>query len=151
MPAVNGPSGMAVTYTVYTDPVTGLPFTVTNTDTTVLGTLTAAAVGSNGADLTNLVYRGVKIVVDITTIAGTAPTLIVTIQGKDVVSGKYYTLLASAALAVTGTTVMTVYPGLIAAANLTANDVLPKTWRVITTIGGTTPAVTATVGASLVR
>jgi len=51
----------------------------------------------------------------------------------------------------TGTTVLTVYPGLTAAANVTVNDVLPRTWRVITAIGGSTPAVTATVGASVIH
>lgn len=108
----------------------------------------AAAAGVNSADQANSSARGVKVVVDITAITGT-PTLTVTLQGKDPISGKYYTLLASAALSAVGTTVLTVYPGLTAAANLTANDVLPATWRVITAIGGTTPAVTATIAATL--
>lgn len=112
--------------------------------------LAAASVGANGADQLNLNARGLKLVIDITTITGTTPTLTVTIQGKDPVSGKYFTILASAALNATGTTVLTVYPGLTASANITANDVLPRDWRVITAIAGTTPAVTATIGASLV-
>lgn len=112
--------------------------------------LAAASVGANGADQLNLNARGLKLVIDITTITGTTPTLTVTIQGKDPVSGKYFTILASAALNATGTTVLTVYPGLTASANVTANDVLPRDWRVITAIAGTTPAVTATIGASLI-
>lgn len=112
--------------------------------------LAAAAVGANGADKVNLNARGLKLVIDITAITGTTPTLTVTIQGKDPVSGKYFTILASAALNAAATTVLTVYPGLTAAANVTANDVLPRDWRVIYAIGGTTPAVTATIAASLV-
>lgn len=109
----------------------------------------AAAAGTSSADQANTSARGIKVVVDVTAITGTTPTLTVTLQGKDPISGKYYTLLASAALSAVGTTVLTVYPGLTAAANLTANDVLPATWRVITAIGGTTPAVTATIAATL--
>ena len=119
-------------------------------DTGALLNYAAASVGSNSADQTNPNGRGIKIVVDVTAITGTTPTLTVTLQGKDTASGKYYTILASAALTAAGTTVLTVFPGLVAAANVTANDVLPRTYRVIAVIGGTTPAVTATVGASLV-
>ena len=120
-----------------------------NADTAALITHNAASAGVNGADQANYTARGVKLVIDVTAISGTTPTLTVTIQGKDAASGKYYTILASAALAATGTTVLTVFPGLTASANVTANDVLPKTWRVISAIGGTGPSVTATVGASL--
>jgi hypothetical protein len=112
-----------------------------------LATLAAASAGGNLADQVNYQHRGVKVIVDITALTGTSPTLTVTIQGKDEVSGKYYTLLASAALNATGTTVLTVYPGLTASANVMANDTLPKLWRVITAIAGTGPAVTATIAA----
>lgn len=121
-----------------------------NIDTAELITHSAASAGVNGADQNNISGKGLKLVIDITAITGTGPTLTVTLQGKDVASGKYYTILASAALAATGTTVLTVHPGLTAAANVVANDILPKTWRVISAIGGTTPAVTATIGASIV-
>lgn len=72
-----------------------------------------------------------------------------TIQGKDPNSGKYYTLLASAALGAVATTVLTVYPGLTASANVVANDFVPRTFRVITAVAGTGPAVTYTIGISL--
>jgi hypothetical protein len=123
---------------------------VSNVDTAALIAHAAASAGANGTDQANVNGRGVKVVVDITALGGTGPTLTVTIQGKDAASGKYYTILASAALAAVATTVLTVYPGLVAAANLTANDVLPATWRVITAIAGTTPAVTCTIGASVI-
>jgi hypothetical protein len=118
-----------------------------NLEIGALITHSAASAGENGDDQTNISARGVAVVVDITAITGTSPTLTVTIEGKDTASGKYYTLLASVALSATGTTVLTVYPGLSAAANSVANDVLPRTWRVKTAIGGTGPSVTATVGA----
>lgn len=106
-----------------------------------------ATAGANGEDLPNPCFRGVKVVVDITSLTGTAPTLTVTIQGKDEVSGKYYTLLASAALSAAGTTVLTVFPGLTAVANSKADDVLPSTWRIITTSGGTVTDADYTISA----
>ena len=108
----------------------------------------AAAPTSQDIDVSN--YGGILLYINITAISGTSPTLTVTIQGKDDVSGQYHTILASAALTATGMTVLRVYPRLTAAANLTANDVLAKTIRITTAIGGTTPAVTATISPVLV-
>lgn len=120
-----------------------------NQDGISLLALAAANASSNGADQSNLYSRGVTVVVDITAISGAGATLVVTIEGKDPVSGKYYTILASVGLTAIGTTVLKVYPDLTAAANVAINAPLPKTWRVKTTITGTTPAITATVGAAL--
>ena len=122
-----------------------------NADAAALVTLTAAGAGTTvSADQTNLVGRGVKVVVDITAITGTTPTLTVKIQGKDAASGKYYDILSSAALSTVSTVVLEVYPGIANAANATQGLTLPKTWRATCTVGGTTPAVTATVGASVI-
>ena len=127
----------------------GAPF-VGNVDTIALITHTAAAVGVSGADQINNNGRGIKLVIDITALTGTVPTLTVTIQGKDPVSGKYYNILVSAALAAVATTVMEVYPGILAVANLATGVTLPRTFRVITVIAGTTPAVTATIAGSVI-
>lgn len=121
-----------------------------NSDTAALITHAAAAAGVNGADQDNPAARGIRLTIDITAITGTGPSLIVTLEGKCPISGKYTTILASAALTAVGTTVLKVYPGLTAAANLVASDILPRTWRVKSAIAGTTPAVTATVAASLI-
>jgi hypothetical protein len=120
-----------------------------NSDGISLLTLTAANANVNGADQNNPHSSGIAVVVDITAISGTGATLVVTLEGKDPVSGKYYTILASAGLIAIGTTVLRVFPNATAAANLTLNSILPKTYRVRATITGTTPLVTATVGASL--
>lgn len=92
-------------------------------------------------------YKGIRVVIDITAVTAT-PAITVTIQGKDELSGKYYTLLASAALATTGTTVLTVYPGLATVANVTIGMPLPLIWRVITAHGDSDSA-TYSVAAEL--
>lgn len=120
-----------------------------NVNKTLL-TLAAASASGQIVAQDNPFWRGVQIGVDITAITGTSPTLTVIVEGLDDASGKYYTLLSSAALTATGTTLLTVYPGVTAAANGAASQALPKTWRIRYTIGGTGPAVTATVGASLI-
>jgi len=105
----------------------------------------------NSGDLQNLNCRGVVVVVDITAEAGTH-AVVVKIQGKDEVSGKYYDILASASLTATGTTVLRVYPGLTASANVTVSDVLPRTWRVHLDHTKTeTSTMTMSVGACLIR
>ena len=87
------------------------------------------AAATTSADQSNHSARGVMVVFDITAVPGT-DTVTLTIQGKDPVSGKYFTLLAGASQAATATVVMRVFPGATAAANLAANDCLPATWRV---------------------
>lgn len=73
--------------------------------------------------------RGVRVVVDATASAAT-PSVVAKIQGKDPVSGKYFDLLASAAITGTGTTVLVVYPGCIAVANEVANLPIGSIFRV---------------------
>lgn len=114
-----------------------------------IGLLTAAAVTTTQtvSDQTNVCHRGVKVVLDMTAIGTGSVTI--TIQGKDKLSGKYYTLLAGAAVATNSTNVYTVYPGLPATTNVSANDVLPEVWNVKITANNANPA-TYTVGASLI-
>lgn len=73
--------------------------------------------------------RGLVVVVDATAVTGT-PSVTVTVAGVDRVSGKTWTLLASAAITGTGTTVLKIGPGLTAAANAAVNDMLPPVFRV---------------------
>lgn len=123
--------------------------TPSNTSTAALVTLAAAAVSGVSADQTNPLSRGLQLNINITSITGTAPTLTVTIQGKDPVSGVYYPLLTSAALAAAGLTSLTLYPGATVAAMVAASQVLPLTWRISYAIAGTTPAVSATIAANM--
>lgn len=121
-----------------------------NIDTATLATLTAAAAGGNSADQINYNGRGLQLGINIATLAGTTPTLQVTVQGKDAASGVYYTILQSAVLNATGFTQLTVYPGAPATANVSTPQPLPRIFRILYAITGTTPAVTATIGASVI-
>ena len=100
-------------------------------------------------DQSNAGCRGLHLIIDVTAVDAT-PSVVFTIKGKDPVSGKVWTILASAAIVATGTTVLKVYPGLTAAANAAANDILPPTWQV-TAVHGDADSITYTVTAQLVR
>lgn len=117
-----------------------------NTNNTALASA-ARTTATQSSDLTNYNGKGLHLVIDIT--AFTAGSITVTIQGKDALSGKYYTILASAALAAVATTVLRVHPGLTAAGNLVANDVIPRTWRVDVAVGSA-DSITYSIGYSLV-
>jgi hypothetical protein len=99
------------------------------------------------ADLVNYNAKGLHIVLDMTAVGTGSVTL--TVQGKDEVSGKYYTILAGAAVITDVTMVYKVYPGAVVAANVSANDVLPRTFRVLVTANNANPA-TYSVGYSLI-
>ena len=112
--------------------------------------LSAQASTLSSADADNLSAFGGHIVIDVTAITGTTPTLTVSVEGKDPVSGKYYTILTSAAISTVSTTVLRIFPSATASANTIANDIIPRTFRVTSTLGGTTPVVTATIVANFV-
>lgn len=98
-------------------------------------------------DQQNLQHRGGHFIIDVTTIAAT-PSVVFKVQGKVPGTSTYYDILVSAAITATGTTVLKVHPGFLAVANTVANDILPRTWRVIATHGDT-DSITYSVTASL--
>lgn len=106
-----------------------------------------ATASQNSADLTNADGRGVKVYVN-TSLIGTG-SITVSIQAKDPASGTYTTLLASAAIVTNVMTVLTVYPGLPVTTNVSANDVLPRQWRVSVVANNANPA-NYSVGASII-
>lgn len=124
--------------------------TPTNTDTATLVALTAQGAATvNSADQLNVGGQCAVVGINLTTM--TTATVTVTVQGKDVSSGQYYTLLASTGLTTTGFTTLTICPGSTAAANAVATLPLPRTWRVSVTVAGGAAAATGKIGASVVN
>lgn len=98
----------------------------------------------SSADIANLSGCGITVVLDVTA-KGTAPSITLKIQQKDPASGKYIDLLTSAAVTTVSTNTYRVYPGLTAAANVTVNGVVGKTFR-ITMTHSNTDSITYSVG-----
>lgn len=124
------------------------PYFPTNINLGALATLTAASANGTTALQTNVGARGLTVNINVTAITGTSPTLTVTIQGVDPVSTETWTILASTAISADGFHQLQVYPGIGASANASANALIPVNWQIAYAIGGTTPAVTATISAS---
>lgn len=101
------------------------------TEETILASAARTAT-TNSADFTNYNAKGIKVVIDVT-VDPAAASVVFDIEGKDSVSGKYYSLLTSAAIVAVGTTVLTVFPGVSETANVKASDMLPRTYRVTAT------------------
>jgi len=117
-------------------------------DNTVLLESAERTETTTSRDVTNTGARGLHLIIDVTAVTDT-PTITVTLQGKDEVSGKYYTLLTSAGISTVSTTVLRLYPGLTASANVIANDVLPPVFR-LSVAHSDTDAITYSIGANLV-
>jgi hypothetical protein len=117
-----------------------------NNDLTLLASAARTAT-LQSSDQTNYNGRGLHVVLDVTS-AGTG-SITLTIQAKDVLSGKYYTLLAGAAVTTNSTNVYKVYPGFPATANVSANDLLTRTWRIDVTHNNAN-SITYSVGASVI-
>lgn len=99
------------------------------------GTLLASAARTataSSADQTNYNHRDLTIIVNVTSITST-PLLTVTIEGKDSISGSYYTILTSQQIAATGMTVLRVSPSAAPVSGVVANWQIPRTWRVTVT------------------
>lgn len=133
---------------MYVTPRNTEDLTQENRALTILAAAVRAA-SNNSADQKNRDAVGLHLIIDVTAVPG-IDTVTFTIQGKDPLSGKYYTILASAAIVAASTVVLKVYPGLTAAANLAASDILPADWRVAVTHSAATN-FTYSVGAQLVR
>lgn len=102
---------------------------------------------TTSADVSVSSGTGLVVVLDVT--AGSVLLLTLAIQRKDPASGKYVTILTSASVTGVSTNTYKVHPDLAAVANLTVNDVLAGTFRVVVTHGNAT-SCTYTVGYSIV-
>ena len=111
-------------------------------DTTILGSAARTSSGQSN-DIDCGFAKEVFIVVDVTAVSGTGPTLDVKVTCKDPVSGKYRDLYSFAQFSAIGTADQHIGPG------LETNKGLGSKIRVEYTIGGTDPSFTFSVGAVL--
>ena len=93
------------------------------------------------ASASTVTIQSHSIVVDIDVVAvvgGASPTLTITLQAQDPLTLRWYTLLASAALAATNNTHYTLHvtPLMAAAANVVAQRICPRTIRAYSAHGG---------------
>lgn len=114
-----------------------------------IGDLAGANQAAMTTDATNLTGgAGTAVVATTQAGGGNGSSLVVTIQGKDPISGEYYDLLVDAAVASVAASQLKVYPGITVAANVSVSDVLPPFWRVKAVLTG--GDCKFSVGASLV-
>ena len=137
---------------VYLVDVYGNPIIGGNLDTVSVMNVQSGTTTQTSIDQTNSNFRGAYIIVNVTTLTGTTPTLTPTIKGKGPIATVYFTLLlATAAISATGTYVYLVYPAAPAGAQgvtQSAGFSLPKTWNIVMTAGGTVTNEVYTVEAS---
>jgi hypothetical protein len=93
--------------------------------------------------------RALVLVFDSTAITST-PSVVPTIDGIDVTSGKTYNLLTGVAIATVLTRAFRIAPLLVAVANLTVQDYLPEKVR-ITMTHGNANSITYSVSAHLIQ
>lgn len=106
----------------------------------------ARTVSGTGTTIINYNATGAKFWLNVTAASGTTPTLVWKVQWSPDGGTTWVDLdatnLATTSITTTGTAVLSVYPGMVAAANSVANNILPRHWRSAWTIGGTTPSFT---------
>jgi len=91
--------------------------------------------------------KGLQVIINVTSVTAT-PSVVPTIDGYEEQTGVYYNLLTGAAITATGVTVLTLYPGITAVANIAVSNFLPPVWRLKMTHGDT-DSITYYVGAHL--
>lgn len=100
-------------------------------------------------EFSNHACRGVQVIIDVT-LDPAAASVVFNINGIDKLSGKTYLLLASPAIVATGTTVLKIFPGADAAANLVANDFVPLNFE-IAPVHADTDSITYSVDVNSMR
>lgn len=98
-----------------------------NTEVTVLAS-TARTLATTSADLVNYNARGLHLIINVS--AYTSGSLVPTLEGKDPISGNYYSILVGTGIGATGITILKCYPGIQSIVGAAAADILPRTWRV---------------------
>lgn len=81
-------------------------------------------------DISNPHARGGHIIVDVSDIVDD-PTMIMFVQGKDPVSGNYYSILQTIIINVVDTYLFKVYPGITDVPGYATPDILPDVFRVL--------------------
>lgn len=102
-----------------------------NISGTLLASAARTATVSSSAQ-TNYNGKGVRVFINATASAAT-PSVVPTIEVYDPVSGTWTAILTGAAITGAGHTVLTVYPGATAAANVTVSNHIGKVWRLTMT------------------
>jgi len=120
---------------------------------TTTGDTGAKTATGNGATQTNVGYKGISLVIAMGAVTGTTPTCVIKMQSS-VDGGTNWVDIpgaTTASLTATGVWGIDLYPGEAVTAGTTttgtkatASGILPRTWRVVWTIGGTTPSFTIT-------
>lgn len=101
----------------------------------------ARAVTTASTDITSHNGRLVVAIIDITAAPG-VDTLVMSIQGRDIASGKYYNIISTAVLGAVSTIVIVSNTGII--------GYIPRTWRINVAHSGAS-SFTYSVGYSIVR
>lgn len=86
---------------------------------------------TTSSDIVTYNARGVTVILAMTTVGTGSVTI--TINGKDSLSGNYYTILTGSAVVTNSTNVYRIFPGATVAANAVANDQIPRIIQVVTT------------------
>lgn len=109
----------------------------------------ARTASNNSGDLKNNDFKSAHIIIDVTAVTATG-SLVFTVEGKDALSGKYYTILQSAAITSVSTVVLGITPGGQTGANSRVNDTLPLDYRISVTHANAV-SMTYSVGVNLLR
>lgn len=120
---------------------------------TTTGDTGAKTATFNGSTQTNTTAKGIQFVFNVGAVTGTTPTMVCKIQGSSDGGTNWVDLpnAVTATLVATGVYGLQLYPGITTVAPVATtgtmgsiNTALPRTWRVVYTIGGATPSFTLT-------
>lgn len=98
----------------------------------------ARTITQTSPDIPTLQATNLQVVIDMTAFGTGSVT--VTINGKDPTSGKYFLLLAGAAVVSNATFRYKVGPFIVAVANVAAQDYLPSIVQIVVTANNANPA-----------
>ena len=90
---------------------------------------TVMTVNTASAAFVNNILSGMRALVNVSAVSGTTPSLVVSLQAYNPLSGTWVDVAASAAITAVGDYVLSTSP-------------LPHTWRLNFTLTGTTPSFT---------
>lgn len=119
-------------------------------ETNVFTSAARTAATTNSTDFGSGTFEAARFFLNISAVSGTTPSMTVKIQALDNLSGQYVDLPGAsfAAKTATGVDMLTIHPAITPIANSAVSQLMPMSWRAVSSISGTTPSFTFSLNAT---
>lgn len=104
------------------------------------------------SDINNYGFKGVLLDINTSAVSGDTPVMVVSIEANEPILDEWVAIpgALTSNITATGKTLLLIYPGVTVSSNAKVDYALPRIYRVVATISGTTPSFTFSISANYI-